>query len=71
MRKTQEQLHQRLTAFVAAQGSQARAAEALKVSRQYLNDVLHGRREMGPAIYGGLGFTREVGYRSKEEGGEE
>ena len=70
MLKTEAELRGILDAFVSARGPQVRAAEALGVSRQHLNDVLHGRRGISLAIYGGLGYTREVVYRPKEEGGD-
>ena len=70
MLKTEAELRGILGAFVLARGSQVRAAEALGVSRQYLNDVLRGRREIGPAIWSGLGYRQERVYRPEEEGGD-
>jgi transcriptional regulator with XRE-family HTH domain len=52
-----------LQAFVARQGTQTAAAEALGCSKQYICDVLQGRKEPGPAILYGLGIERIVTYR--------
>lgn len=43
-------------------GSQDALAKKLKVSPAYINDILHGRREPGPAVYRPLGFERIVRY---------
>lgn len=40
-------------------------AAEIGVSRQYLSDVLAGRREAGPAILHSLGLERVVVYREK------
>lgn len=51
-----------LTRAVAAAGSQRAWAARHKVSLGYVNDVLQGRREPGPAILTALGIVREVRY---------
>jgi transcriptional regulator with XRE-family HTH domain len=43
-------------------GSQKDMASVLRVSPQYLNDFLKGRREPGPSILKELGLRREVRY---------
>lgn len=52
-------------------GSQASFAAQNKLSPPYLNDVLSGRREPGPAILKALGMEKIVSYRkisgAKEE----
>ena len=42
--------------------SQTTVADELGVSKQYLCDVLAGRRELGPKILTGLGLYRIVTY---------
>ncbi len=44
-------------------GGQASWAAANGVSPQYVNDVLHGRREPGEGILRPLGLERVVTYR--------
>jgi hypothetical protein len=46
-------------------GSQKAAARKLRISAQYLNDVLQGRREMSEALASKLGFKRVVTFRPK------
>lgn len=53
-----DQLHE----LVTARGSQKKAAEALYVTTSHLNDVLHGRREIGPKILRAMGLRRVVVY---------
>lgn len=43
-------------------GSQKKCAAAMKVSQQYLSDVLKGRRELGPSILEPLGFAARTIY---------
>jgi hypothetical protein len=43
-------------------GSQKQAAHDWHISCQYLNDVLHQRREPGPTLLKALGFYRHVEY---------
>jgi transcriptional regulator with XRE-family HTH domain len=43
--------------------TQRSLADEVGVSSQYLNDILSGRREPGPAILAGLGLERVVSYR--------
>lgn len=47
---------------IEQEGSQTAAAKRLHVSAQYLNDVVHGRREPGTKIYAAMGYRREVQY---------
>jgi hypothetical protein len=51
---------------VASIDGQAAWARAHKISAQYLNDVLHGRREPGPKILQAIGFEKVVTYRPVE-----
>lgn len=46
-----------------ARSSQTAVAAELGVSKQYLCDVLAGRREPGPAVLNGLGLVRKVTYQ--------
>ena len=61
-RYTENDLREALLKAVAACGRPSVFADAHEISRQYLSDVLHGRREIGPAIYKALGFERVVEY---------
>lgn len=50
----------------------ARLAEELGVTRQYLSDVLAGKREPGPKILAAVGVRKRVVYETDAaEGGEE
>lgn len=51
--------------LVAVEGSQRLAADTLDVSVQYLNDILHGRRDFGPRVLNALGLEAVVTYRRK------
>lgn len=54
-----------LSYFVTTAGSQKAAARNLKVSPQYLSDVLNGRREPGKSILNALGYEKRVTYHRK------
>lgn len=45
-------------------GSQKAWARANGISIPYVNDVLHGRREPGPAILAPLGLEKVITYRA-------
>lgn len=47
--------------------TQAKVAEVLGVSVQYLNDYLHFRRAPGPKLLEGLGFRRVISYERTSE----
>ena len=48
--------------------SQTLVASELGVSKQYLCDVLAGRRDVGPKMLAGLGLTRVMEYRKPTNG---
>jgi transcriptional regulator with XRE-family HTH domain len=48
--------------LVQTKGSQTSAAQAWGVSKQYLSDILQGRRLPGPKLLKALGVRREVVY---------
>jgi hypothetical protein len=48
---------------VAVSGSQGNAARRLRVSPQYLCDVLKGRREPGQKLLDALGYCRIAVYK--------
>lgn len=54
---------QDLRELVKKYGSQKAVAEKLHVSPQYLNDVLKGKRQPGPAFTDALGYERIVKYK--------
>lgn len=60
---TEEYVLAQLRSWLAQYGSQKALAVRLGVSVQYLNDVLRGRREVGPAVLAGLGLEKVVTYR--------
>lgn len=51
-----------------AAGSQANWAREHRISAAYLNDVLEGRRGIGPAIMRRMGLQKVVMYRRDGEG---
>jgi transcriptional regulator with XRE-family HTH domain len=51
-----------IRARVKELGSQRAVANELRVSVQYLNDVLRGRRDPGDKLLKGLGLQRQVDY---------
>ncbi len=56
---------ERLRAKLVRAGTQRALAVELGVSLPYLNDVLRGRRDLGPAVLDGMGLVRVVEYREK------
>jgi len=60
-RQTQELVF----ALVLREGSQKKAAEALGVSPQYLNDIMRGRREISDAVAAKFGLERVVVYMQR------
>jgi hypothetical protein len=57
----------RLREAIHAAGSQKSFARQHHVSLQYVNDVLHRRREPGQKILDALGIERVVSYREKQD----
>ena len=53
---------------VASHGTERAAALHLGVSPQYLNDVLHARRQPGPKLLKALGMEKVVTYKSRKGG---
>lgn len=58
-------VHQLIRAACEAQGSQAAWAALHGLSPSYLSDVLHMKRDPGPAILEALGLIRVVRYLPK------
>jgi hypothetical protein len=52
----------RLHKYIKSHGNQKKAAAALGVSSQYLNDVILGKRDPGPKILTRLGLKRVPRY---------
>lgn len=48
-------------------GSQKAFADLHGLSTAYINDVLRGRRELGPAILAALDVERVVTYRERQK----
>ena len=45
------------------QSTQREVAKKIGVSMSYLNDYLHGRRDLGPTFFRGLGLEKVILYR--------
>ncbi|UGB27567.1 helix-turn-helix domain-containing protein [Methylorubrum sp. B1-46] len=59
---TQAEVIERLKSRVAERGSQHAVALEAGVSPQHLSDVLHGKRDVGPAVLALLGVQRVVRF---------
>lgn len=57
---TKYEVVNRLREAIASAGGQRAFAERYGFSAAYVNDVLHGRRELAPRILSVLGFERVV-----------
>lgn len=62
---TEEQARERLQQRLDMAGKQVALAKELGVSLPYLNDVLHGRRELAGKVLDALGLERVISYREK------
>ncbi len=49
-----------LKKVVSAEGSESKAAKKLELTRQYINDLLKGKRQPGPTLLKNLGL--EIRY---------
>ncbi len=49
-----------LLAYVERFPTRGDAASALSISKQYLSDMLHGRRDLSPRLLAKLGLKRVV-----------
>jgi hypothetical protein len=56
-----------LSSEVTKAGSQQALALRIGVSKQYLCDVLKGRREPGQKLLDGIGFIRQISYLPKDK----
>lgn len=59
---TEEQLQAELREQLRLAGSQLALAEELGISPQYLNDILHRGRALGPKVLRALGYRRVTVY---------
>ncbi len=59
---TEAEMRETVRRKVAEAGSQREFARRVGVSVPFVNDVIHGRRNVGPTIAGYLGFTASVQY---------
>ncbi|MBA8915078.1 MULTISPECIES: helix-turn-helix domain-containing protein [Methylorubrum] len=66
MELTQAEVIERLKSRVAERVSQQAVAVEAGVSPQHLNDVLHGKRDIGPAMLALLGVQRDVRFVAAE-----
>lgn len=64
---TANQIALEIYALVFALGSQKKAAAKIGISPQYLNDIIHGRREVSPQVAEFFGYTRLCLFSKKEE----
>jgi hypothetical protein len=67
MQLTELDVMERLRAAITAAGSQRAFADQHKISLQYVNDVLRGRRDPGQKILDALGIDRVVIYQEKSQ----
>lgn len=72
MYATKEEVLDTLRTAVRSAGTQQKFADAKRLSRTYVADVLLGRREPSEAILSALGYRRRVVYEkaAPESGGE-
>lgn len=63
---TEDQLRAELAKSARDVGSQKELAARLRISPQYLGDVLHGRRDISAALAANLGYTRVVLFQPDE-----
>lgn len=54
-----------LTTAIAKHGTQAAFADAFKMSRPYVSDMVSGRKDLSKKILDALGLERVVTYRRK------
>ncbi len=64
---TQTEFIDVLRSYVQVVGTQKALAAHLKVSEQYLSDVLAGRKEPGPKLCAAFGYERVIHYRAIEK----
>lgn len=54
--------HQKLREMVKAAGTQKAVAKELRISQQFLCEVLSGKRDVSQSLAQKLGFKRVVGF---------
>lgn len=64
---TEQDVIARLSAAIAAAGSQTAFAQQHHISNQYVSDAMRGKRELGQKILDALGLERVVSYREKSQ----
>ena len=55
---TEKEVRVRLRAEVKQFPTQRAAAQKLRITQSYLNDILHGRRRIGPKVLRALGLVK-------------
>ena len=55
-----EAFHKKLIEFIDSKGSQAEAARFFGVSRPYINDLYHGRRDASDLILERMGYKKTI-----------
>lgn len=62
---TEAELFDALKDYVSkdCEGHQANAAQALGITPSYLNDVLQGRKGIGPKLLDGMRYRAVIGYQ--------
>ena len=64
---TEDDVREELRRTLKAWRSQKLYAAHIRVSEQYVSDVLAGRRLPGPAVLGALGLRKVVRYEREAE----
>lgn len=59
---TQQDVRDMLNDMIDENGSQAKVAQILGMSRSYLNDIIQGKRQPGNAVMDHFGLKKCVAY---------
>lgn len=62
---TWQQMQELIIAYTLKSGSQRAAAKHLRISPQYLNDIIRGRREISDAVAALFGLERVIVYKQR------
>jgi hypothetical protein len=65
-RLSEAQARQLLAAEIEKVGTQAAFADGNRIPRSYLNDVVHGRRDLSQSILDALGLVKVIEFEKKK-----
>jgi DNA-binding transcriptional regulator YdaS (Cro superfamily) len=63
---TEKKMMAEVRRLIRLVGSQKQAAIQLGITPQYLNDILHQRREISTRVADAMGYDRIVSYRTRK-----